>query len=141
MGRGYPKTFRSPSHSGASPVISRERSGEGSAFYALLNLVPLPIYGKGSGLGRRTGLVLSRARYARLRLGLSLLAFPRTRHRAVADRIAGPPPVHQRRDPVLPHPILVALGLVEHRIDQRLREQPRLEPEIDQLGMLGVVVV
>jgi len=51
------------------------------------------------------------------------------------------PPPRPRVDPVGDHAVLVLLHLREHRLDQRLREEMRLQPEIHELRVLRVVVV
>src|SRR4029077_2133807 len=50
-------------------------------------------------------------------------------------------PARLRIDRALDHAALVALDRVDHRLDQLLAQQGRLEAEVEQLGVLGVVVV
>src|SRR6478735_11133062 len=50
-------------------------------------------------------------------------------------------PPRQRVDVGLDHAALVTLDRVDHRLDQLLAEQGRLEPEVEQLRVLRVVVV
>src|SRR5208282_953594 len=89
---------------------------------------------------------LPRAGYAPPGFGLGLgfgpaLMLRRWRNRPIPDRIADPPPVHQRLYSVFLYSMLEILDLVENRIDQHVRQQARLEPQVDELGVLGVVVV
>src|ERR671918_1974471 len=56
------------------------------------------------------------------------------------ERLSGPPP-DPGEDPVEDHPVPVSLDRLEHRLHQRLREEVRLEPEVEELRVRGVVVV
>src|SRR3954452_24266172 len=58
--------------------------------------------------------------------------------RALFD--GGAPP-RRRHDVVGDHAVAVLRDLVEHRLHQRLRQQVRLQPEVEELGVLRVVVV
>src|SRR5579885_2950237 len=74
------------------------------------------------------------------RLGRALLGGG-VRDAAVADLVARIAPIHERLDPVKQHAMLVLVDLVEDRVDQRFRQEMRLEAKVNELGVLGVVVV
>jgi SagB-type dehydrogenase family enzyme len=71
------------------------------------------------------------------------------RRRVTAESGGAPPqlllmrlsPVHGREQRRRPDPVHVLLGYVEHRLDQRVRQQVRLKAEVDQLGVRDLVVV
>src|SRR6266508_2077951 len=50
-------------------------------------------------------------------------------------------PLRPRHDVVGDHAVPVLRDLVEHRLDQRVRELVRLEPQVEELGVLRAVVV
>src|SRR5680860_1026139 len=58
-----------------------------------------------------------------------------------ASRGFGGVPAGARIDRALDHVALVALDRVDHRLDQLLAEQGRLQSEVEQLGVDRVVVV
>src|ERR687888_2768768 len=56
-------------------------------------------------------------------------------------RLRRPAPARLWKDVRLDHAILVSLDRGEHRLDQRLGEKVWLQPEIEELGVLRVVVM
>src|SRR5215218_8801709 len=59
----------------------------------------------------------------------------------LASRRFGRVPARSRVDRGLDRPSLVPLDHVDHRLDQLLAQQGGLETEVEQLRVLGVVVV